>query len=65
MYMHNKEVEDYNCETSGTECKTRNELRVHMGSYTKKELYNFCNMKFMTRQLLKCHMMHVQIINIK
>ena len=66
MSRHNKEtVEDYICKKCGTECETGKELRVHMGGHTGDQQCDFCNIKFMTRHLLRRHMRYNHNINIE
>merc|ERR1711867_71657 len=64
MSIQNMEVEDYICVACGTESELANELRVHL-CHAKEHQCNFCNLKFMTRQLLKCCILNIHNINVE
>ena len=64
MSIQNKAVEDYICVACGTEYESSNELRVHL-CHAKVHQCNFCNLKFMTRQLLKRHILNIHNINVE
>ena len=65
MSMHNKELEDHICEIHGIYFKAGNKLMVLKGNHTKEQECNFFNVKFITRQLLKYHRMHIHNINME